>query len=162
RSGKKLALVFIDLDNFKEINDTYGHRAGDQVLIAVAARLREAVRRTDTVARWGGDELIVLLPEMHDPQEARQVCERLKSTVQKEIAADHISFPLTISMGVALYPDDAEVAGVLMQQADLALYAAKSRGRDEIVLFSESDEMKGFREKANLRLLLSQAIAEAK
>jgi len=162
RSRKKLAVVFVDLDHFKDINDTYGHRAGDQILLAVARRLREAVRRTDTVARWGGDELIVLLPEMHDAHEAHVVCERLKKTVQKQIAADQIAFPLTMSMGIAIYPDDADTAEVLMQQADAALYLAKARGRDKVVVFSGSAETKSFREKANLRALLTQAVAEGK
>ena len=162
RSGKKLALVFIDLDNFKTINDSYGHRVGDQVLVAVAGRFRETVRRTDTVARWGGDELIVLLPEVNHAEEARLVCERLKSAVQQQIADDHLSFPLTISMGIALYPDDATLAGALLQKADMALYLAKSRGRDAIVLFSESSELNSLRDKGNLRLLLTQAVSEGR
>jgi len=162
RSHKKLAVVFIDLDNFKEINDSYGHRAGDQVLISVAQSLRQAARRSDTVGRWGGDELIVLLPEIEDAQEARAICERLKSAAQRQLARDHITFPLSLSMGIAVCPDDADLATVLLQHADAALYLAKSRGRDEVVLFSESGEMKSFREKANLRALLSQAVAGGK
>src|SRR6185369_16180605 len=155
RNRKKLAVVFIDLDNFKQINDTYGHRVGDQVLISVAHSLRDAVRRTDTVARWGGDELIVLLPEIHDAQEARLICERLRGAVHKQIPRDQIAFPLSLSMGIAVYPDDADLASVLMHHADAALYLAKSRGRDEVVLFSESSEMRSFREEPNLRALLS-------
>ena len=114
------------------------------------------------MARWGGDELVVLLPEIHDPEEARSVCQRLKSAVQKQIAHEEITFPLTVSMGIAVYPDDATLPGPLLQQADLALYFAKSRGRNDIVLFSESAETKSLRDKANLRVLLSQAVGERK
>src|SRR5439155_4887718 len=105
---------------------------------------------------------IVLLPEIEDAQEARAICERLKSAAQRQLARDHITFPLSLSMGVAVCPDDADLAAVLLQHADAALYLAKLHGRDEVVLFSESGEMKSFREKANLRTLVSQAVAGGK
>jgi diguanylate cyclase (GGDEF)-like protein len=162
RTQTKLGIVFIDLDHFKEINDTYGHRIGDQVLLAVTRRLREAIRRTDTLARWGGDELILLLPEISGADEARLVCERLKGTVQRQIAQDQIRLAVTLSLGITIYPDDAFAPGTLMQQADAALYLAKSRGRDQVVLFSDSAEIKAVREKANLRALLSRAVAEGR
>jgi len=162
RNREKLAVVFLDLDNFKQINDTHGHRVGDQVLLAVADRLRELLRKTDTVARWGGDEMILVLPEMSDPQEALVVCQRLKSTVSKPFAQDQMSLPFTLSMGIAIYPDDAEAPETLLQQADMALYLAKARGRNEVVLFCDSEELRSFREKANLRALLSQALCAEK
>jgi len=158
RNGKKLAVVFVDLDHFKQINDTQGHRIGDQVLIAIAARMKEAVRKTDTVARWGGDELVLLLPEIRGAQEARAVCERIKQTVQKEVAKEHPAFPLTMSMGIAMYPDDGDMVETLLQGADSALYLAKSHGRNEVILFGETEELKSYREKASLRVLLSQAL----
>jgi EAL domain-containing protein (putative c-di-GMP-specific phosphodiesterase class I) len=89
------------------------------------------------------------------------VCERLRSTVQSQLASE-LNFPVTLSMGIALYPDDAELGVELLQQADAALYLAKSRGRDEVVLFSESREIKSMREKANLRSLFSQAVADGR
>jgi diguanylate cyclase (GGDEF)-like protein len=159
RNGKKLAVAFVDLDHFKQINDTHGHRVGDRVLAAVAARMKDAVRKTDTVARWGGDEFVLLLPEIRSAPEARVVCERIKETVQKQMAQDHPASPLTMSMGIAMYPDDGDLAETLLQEADTALYLAKSHGRNEVIIFGESEELKSYSEKANLRVLLSQALA---
>jgi len=138
RSSKKLALVFIDLDNFKPINDAHGHQVGDQILVEVARCVSATVRKTDTLARWGGDELILLLPGLNAPAQARAVCERVKHLVQKELARNPLSRPLTLSMGLAIYPDDASLPEVLLQQADTALYQAKARGRNTVVLYGES------------------------
>jgi len=140
RLSKKLGLVFIDLDNFKPINDAHGHQVGDEILVAVARRISATVRKTDTVARWGGDELVLLLPGLRAPSEARAVCERVKHLAQKELALNPLSHPLTLSMGVAIYPDDASLPEVLFQQADAALYQAKARGRNRVVLYGESGE----------------------
>jgi len=137
RLSKKLALAFIDLDNFKPINDAHGHQVGDQILVEVARRVSATVRKTDTVARWGGDELILLLPGLNAPSQARAVCERVRHLVQKELARDPLTRPLTLSMGVAIYPDDASLPEVLFQQADTALYQAKARGRNRVVLYGE-------------------------
>src|SRR5207249_11288995 len=102
------------------------------------------------------------LPEIHETQEALLICQRLKGTVSKQFARDPSALPLTLSMGIALYPDDAELPETLLQQADMALYLAKSRGRNEVVLFSESEDLKSFRQKVNLRALLSQAVSAEK
>jgi diguanylate cyclase (GGDEF)-like protein len=160
RRRRKLAVVFIDLDNFKQVNDTHGHRLGDQVLVSVAQRLHAAVRKTDTVARWGGDEMILLLPELRDRREALLVCERLKRAVQDDMAREQPGSAVTMSMGIAIYPDDAELPDLLLQQADTALYLAKSRGRDGAVLFSDATELQGFRQRADLRLRLGRTVAE--
>ncbi|HYV31099.1 MAG TPA: diguanylate cyclase [Candidatus Binatia bacterium] len=140
RLSKKLALAFFDLDNFKPINDAQGHQVGDQILVEVARRLSATVRKTDTVARWGGDELILLLPGLNAPSQARAVCERVKHLVQEELARNPLTRPLTISMGVAIYPDDASLPEVLLQQADTALYQAKARGRNRVVMYGESGD----------------------
>ena len=136
RHQEKLAVVFLDLDNFKQINDTHGHGIGDQVLCAVAQRLQAALRKSDTVARWGGDEMILLLPEIHHAQDALLACQRLKSTVTNELATDPMTSLLTLSMGIAVYPDDAQLPEILLQLADRALYRAKSSSRNEVVLCS--------------------------
>jgi len=140
RLSKKLALAFFDLDNFKPINDAQGHQVGDQILVEVARRVSATVRKTDTVARWGGDELILLLPGLNAPSQARAVCERVKHLVQKELARNPLTRPLTLSMGVAIYPDDASLPELLLQQADTALYQAKARGRNRVVLYGESGD----------------------
>jgi diguanylate cyclase (GGDEF)-like protein len=140
RVSKKLALVFIDLDNFKPINDAHGHEAGDRILVEVARRVSATVRKSDTVARWGGDELVLLLPGLNAPSQALAVCERIKLLVQKELARNPLAGPLTLSMGLAIYPDDASLPEVLLRQADAALYQAKERGRDRVVLYRELEE----------------------
>src|SRR6185369_5293448 len=122
RSGKKLAVVFVDLDNFKEINDAHGHQVGDRVLVEVARRVSGAVRKTDTVARWGGDELILLLPGLNATADAGVVCERVKRLVQIELVKDSITASLTLSMGVSVYPDDASLPELLLKKSDIALY----------------------------------------
>ena len=139
RLSKKLALAFIDLDHFKPINDAHGHQMGDQILVEVARCVSAAVRKTDTVARWGGDELILLLPGLNAPAQARVVCERIKHLVQNELARNPLNRPLTLSMGLAIYPDDASLPEVLVERADTALYQAKARGRNRVVLYGETD-----------------------
>jgi diguanylate cyclase (GGDEF)-like protein len=138
RLSKKVALAFIDLDNFKPINDAHGHQIGDQILVEVARCVTATVRKTDTVARWGGDELILLLPGLNTPSQARAVCERVKHRVQKELARSPLTHSLTLSMGLAIYPDDASLPEVLLQRADTALYQAKAQGRNRVVLYGES------------------------
>src|SRR5439155_1065140 len=138
RFGNKLAVAFIDLDNFKQINDAHGHQVGDQILVEVARCISAAVRKTDTVGRWGGDEFILLLPGLNDSSDAVAVCERVKRTAQEGLAGNRLTGPLTLSMGIALYPDDASLAELLLQQADTALYQAKGRGRNLIALFGKS------------------------
>ena len=138
RFGNKLAVVFIDLDNFKQINDAHGHQVGDQILVEVARCISAAVRKTDTVGRWGGDEFILLLPGLNDSSDAGAVCERVKRIAQEGLAGNPLTGPLTLSMGIALYPDDASLAELLLQQADAALYQAKGRGRNVIALFGKS------------------------
>jgi diguanylate cyclase (GGDEF)-like protein len=138
RSGKKLALVFIDLDNFKPLNDAHGHQAGDRILVEVARCVGAAIRKSDTVARWGGDEWVLLLPGLNASSQARAVCERVKRQVQNALARNPLTRPLTLSMGLAIYPDDSSQPEVLLQLADTALYQAKAQGRDRVVLHSES------------------------
>jgi diguanylate cyclase (GGDEF)-like protein/PAS domain S-box-containing protein len=158
RTRGKLALAFVDLDNFKQINDTQGHEAGDRVLMALAKRLSQTVRESDTVARWGGDEMILLLPGIQG-QNVRTVCEQLKDRVQNQLTMEDGIF-VTMSMGVAIFPDDAEEPEQLLQTADAALLLAKKRARNEVILFGEFEELKSFREKTHIRALLTSAVTE--
>jgi two-component system cell cycle response regulator len=132
RHGLRLAVLLIDADRFKAVNDRHGHLVGDVVLRELAARLRERVRREDVVGRWGGEEFVVALPET-TPDGAAAVAESLRAAVARTpIAADHAALHVTVSIGVADWTGqelDDLVAG-----ADRALYAAKAAGRDRVVL----------------------------
>jgi len=129
RHRTPFALLLIDLDYFKQVNDTMGHDAGDAVLVAVARRLGEAVRETDRVARLGGDEFAVLMPDLVDAAAIAEVCSRIRESVRRPI--HHAQSPLHVdaSIGVACAPRDAATPDALYKAADLALYEAKAAGR---------------------------------
>ena len=130
RHNRMLALLFLDLDRFKQINDVEGHAVGDHVLQGVAERLKGIVRDADTVARVGGDEFTVLLPEISLAQDAVSVADRILQDLRQPVTVDHREFHATTSMGIAFYPDDAEEADSLLRCADIAMYRAKEQGRD--------------------------------
>lgn len=128
-----LSLLFADLDRFKAINDTLGHRVGDQVLQATAAHLRACCRPYDSPARWGGEEFIVLLPDS-DEDEATMIAERIRTMLQASLSST-ISIPITISIGVAQY-QAGETLETFVSRADQALYQAKEQGRNRVVRWS--------------------------
>jgi diguanylate cyclase (GGDEF)-like protein len=137
-SKKDLCLMMIDVDNFKLFNDRYGHIAGDRVLVAVAEALREYLRPTDLVARFGGDEFAVLLPDLMVKQ-ARQTAERIRQQIAA-LSPASLSTAITVSIGIASKTDDDDVA-TLVQRADAAMYDAKEAGRNRVaVLAAPSDE----------------------
>jgi diguanylate cyclase (GGDEF)-like protein len=130
--------MMVDVDNFKVFNDEYGHIAGDRVLVAVAEALREFLRPTDLIARFGGDEFAVLLPDLRVNQ-ARQTAERIRQQVAA-LSPTSLTTAITISIGIADRADDDDVA-TLVQRADAALYDAKDAGRNRVVVsVSGSDE----------------------
>jgi len=133
----KFALLFLDLDNFKQINDLHGHKTGDQFLIDVGNILRVNLRETDMLARWGGDEFVVLLPVSQDPEVARRLASDLMHTLQHSLDKLYSDTLVTLSVGIAIYPDDASTGEALLVQADKALYYAKAQGRNKIQLFSD-------------------------
>ena len=136
-SNKALCLMMIDVDNFKAFNDKYGHIAGDRVLVAVAEALREFLRPTDLIARFGGDEFAVLLPELKVKQ-ARQTAERIRQQVAA-LSPTSLATAITISIGIADRAESDDVA-TLVQRADAALYDAKDAGRNRVVAASSSNE----------------------
>lgn len=130
REGRQLALMLIDLDNFKNINDTLGHHVGDDLLRMVAERLRECVRSSDLVARLGGDEFVVVLPEIEGPLAAARVAAKIQQEMADSYSvAEHILYA-TPSIGISLYPTDGIEGGTLLRNADSAMYHAKSAGRN--------------------------------
>jgi diguanylate cyclase (GGDEF)-like protein len=127
RSGSTVGFLLLDLDRFKEVNDTLGHPAGDQLLRIVADRLRHSVRPGDVVARLGGDEFAVLLPPVREVSAAREVASRLRVAIAEPIHLEGMSIEIEASVGLALYPDDATGFEQLLQRADVAMYLAKER-----------------------------------
>lgn len=142
RSSGRLALLFIDFDGFKAINDRYGHDAGDEVLAASGQRLRQTLRESDTPARIGGDEFVVLLPDVESVKTAALVAEKLLKGMQDPIPWMEHTLQVGVSIGIALYPDHGETADDLLSRADDAMYAAKMAGKGRWVLF-DSKEMGG-------------------
>lgn len=136
------AVMFIDLDQFKQINDVHGHTTGDEVLKAVAQRLRYHLRQEDTVARFGGDEFVILLPELSSDQEtaatlAFSVAEKIRTTMEHPAHINGQDFHTTVSIGVSLFPRDGENEDDLIREADIAMYRAKDSGRNSSIFFKE-------------------------
>jgi len=125
-----MALMFIDLDNFKTINDTYGHEAGDEVLRVVARRMSGVLRSTDVICRLGGDEFAVMLSDFPEPLVAEQLAERLITSVQEAINIDGVLMSVGATIGLAFSPLDAQEASVLLNKSDHAMYAAKRAGKN--------------------------------
>jgi diguanylate cyclase (GGDEF)-like protein len=160
RLGRKLGLLVIDIDNFKQINDGYGHKVGDQVIVSVARHLKESLREVDTVCRWGGDELVILLSELRDKSDVEPVTGKLSAAIKSGVAQDGVTAPVSLSIGSAVFPDDAEDPTLLMQQADHALYVAKGDGRNcwrPFVGFPSGHDAKG---KATLFIRLDSAVKD--
>ncbi|MDQ2694839.1 MAG: EAL domain-containing protein [Pseudomonadota bacterium] len=138
RSGRRLAVLFVDLDNFKQVNDTLGHDAGDQLLAAVAARLKGCLRKGDTVARLGGDEFTVLVENLADPRAVVGIVRRLMAALTARLTIDGQTLHVCASIGVSIYPEDGQDAAALLRHADAAMYRAKAAGRNGYQFFSES------------------------
>jgi len=130
RGGHRMALMFLDLDKFKDINDTLGHHVGDLLLKAVAKRLLRCVRETDTVARLGGDEFAVMLTNLGDAQGAGTVAEAIIATVADPFGIDAHEVLTSASIGITVYPDDADDSDQLLKNADMAMFRSKAEGRD--------------------------------
>ena len=131
-----LAVLFIDLDRFKEVNDTYGHVKGDQLLQQVAARLRRCLRGSDTLSRIGGDEFVALIPELGGREGAEAVATKILHALREPFLLGDGEFRTSVSVGVAIYPDDGASELELMRNADLAMYHVKRNGRDDIGFFT--------------------------
>lgn len=134
RTGSSLALLFIDLDHFKQVNDTMGHEIGDLLLIKAAERMNNSVRESDTVARMGGDEFTAILPQVDSPDDANRVAQSILSSLEKPFELNGLTVNISGSVGVAVYPADAKDIDELIKQADNAMYLAKNKGRGRYCL----------------------------
>ena len=135
RQGQGLAVIFIDLDHFKQVNDTLGHAVGDELLLQVAQRLQARLREDDTLARLGGDEFLALLPELNSLEEVTLVARRLIDAVAQPFEVLGNTFRIGCSLGISLYPEDGTTADALVRSADTAMYRAKREGRNTYRLF---------------------------
>jgi diguanylate cyclase (GGDEF)-like protein/PAS domain S-box-containing protein len=149
RHSQKLAIMFLDVDRFKHVNDSLGHDVGDRLLILMAQRLLGCVRGSDTVSRQGGDEFVILLPELVRGQDAGVSAEKILEALSAPYNIDTHSVHVTASIGIVIYPDDGKEAETLMRNADFAMYHAKDCGRSNYQFF---------RENMNVRALERQAI----
>ena len=139
--GPHVAVIFLDLDGFKMVNDTRGHQVGDELLIAVARRIRAAVRPEDSLARIGGDEFVVLCPRLAEPQDVRAIAERIRATLDQPVTVEGRSHRISMSVGIGLARADAIDPADLLRQADMAMYRAKDAGRNTVRVHSaEMDE----------------------
>ena len=159
RHHQQLAVLFIDLDEFKPINDTLGHAIGDQVLIHVARRLEEVIRPSDTLCRFGGDEFVLLLPDLDAPHHAQEVAERLLLELAQPYRIDRHELYLSASIGIALSSDALENPAALLQQADMAMYKAKQQGRNTLQTFTHDINQK-LTQRVTLRNDLQEAITQ--
>jgi len=142
RTGATLAVLFLDLDRFKHINDSRGHETGDKLLKTVAARVRSTVRDEDVVVRMGGDEFIVVLKNVKGPQQVNETASRINEALSAPVIVDGRPLVTTVSIGVSLYPRDGSDIGELLRHSDTAMYQAKDRGRNNFQLFSPGMDRK--------------------
>lgn len=144
RLHSKIALLYIDLDNFKTINDSLGHQVGDALLRQVADRLSHCVRETDTVSRQGGDEFIIVLPNLESPDDVAPILLKLMNSLAEPFRVDGDELTTSISVGISLYPDDGEDFDTLAKKSDMAMYRAKDAGRNTYRFFDEQMTVDAF------------------
>ncbi len=156
---KSFALLFIDLDHFKSVNDTYGHHTGDQLLRLVSNRIQSAIRPQDKIARLGGDEFAVILENINSESTALQISQRIIHKMESGFTLQESNIYITASIGIAIYPEDCKTPAKLLQFADLAMYNAKGLGRSQIVMYSEEHNQQ-VQERLTVERLLSKAIEQ--
>lgn len=157
RSGKLAALLFLDLDGFKRINDTLGHGIGDLLLKSVAKRLKTTVRQVDTVARLGGDEFTIVLLEINHAQDAKDVAQKILKVISQPYKIEEHELFVTASVGISIYPDDGSDIESLIRKADIAMYRAKGQGKNNYQVYNLSMDAKFF-ERLTLENSLRKAV----
>lgn len=136
RTGKRLGVMFIDIDRFKLVNDTYGHHEGDELLKAFAQRVRSCLRSGDTLARQGGDEFTVLLPDLSSGEDAAAIAAKMLAELKHPFTIAGLNFFSTVSIGISLYPEDGDTPEMLIRNADIAMYQTKGRGKNGYLQFT--------------------------
>jgi diguanylate cyclase (GGDEF)-like protein len=159
RYQRQFAVVFMDLDRFKIINDTLGHEAGDQLLQEIAVRVKRPLRAVDIVGRLGGDEFVLLIEEVTDSNQVATVARKILASIIKPITLMGQEFRITASIGICMYPNDAEDEQSLMKNADMAMYLAKEEGKNNYQFYSKNIQSKSLERlsiETNLRLALER------
>lgn len=136
RNSEIIAIMTIDMDGFKQVNDNYGHGEGDRVLVQIASRMRRAVREADTVTRYGGDEFLITAPQVESKAHTATIAERLLAAVREPVPLGEGVVEPTFSIGIAFYPDDGATPEELITRSDKALYIAKRRGKNRYAFYS--------------------------
>ena len=157
KENKKLALIFIDIDNFKLINDTYGHSIGDNIINLVANRLQNSVRKNDTISRIGGDEFILVIEDINELNHIEKVAKSIMDNFSKPIKMHEYLFEVTLSMGISIYPHDGYNDEDLIKHADTAIYSAKSLGKNQFQFYKNEMTNEIF-EKLIMKQELNEAI----
>jgi diguanylate cyclase (GGDEF)-like protein/PAS domain S-box-containing protein len=134
RSRTKFGLLFVDIDEFKPVNDRYGHAIGDMLLQRIGKRMKQCMRESDTIARIGGDEFVAILPDVNEAEDAISIAEKLRQSIEEPFAVEHCILEVSASIGVAIYPDDGLDEETLQVRADHAMYKAKNRGGNTVAL----------------------------
>jgi diguanylate cyclase (GGDEF)-like protein len=137
RNGHRMAVMMMDLDRFKEVNDKLGHTVGDRLLQGVGKRLTVTLRESDSVCRLGGDEFLLLFPELEGQEDAGMAASRLLSAIREPFLLDGMQLCITTSLGIALYPDDGTDRDTLVRNADIAMYGVKGDGRDGFARYAQ-------------------------
>ncbi|MCC5796741.1 MAG: EAL domain-containing protein [Methylophaga sp.] len=156
RRDQVIAVLFLDLDNFKKVNDSFGHEAGDKLLVEVANRLQHCIREADTVGRLGGDEFIILLSGLRKTTDVTHVVETVLNAIREPFLVEGCEIQLSASIGIALYPDDAGSASELIRNADMAMFHAKQAGKNKFVYFTTE-----MNEQAARRMQIEQHLQSA-
>jgi diguanylate cyclase (GGDEF)-like protein/PAS domain S-box-containing protein len=161
RKSKKFALFFIDLDKFKEVNDTYGHTLGDEMLITVEKRIQNSIKSRDFLSRIGGDEFVLIAKELNGSADVVALAQKLKRILDEAIVLDQNVFFMTLSIGIAIYPDHGKSSESLTKHADAAMYAVKESGRDGYMIYDEKMTQK-VSHKLNIQSELKTSIDEGR